>query len=382
MGNRPIDRGAGGGGVAAGVAGGLARRQGLRLHAAEPGPLSVAVVLGLLLRRDLLAALRAGARPQGARDPARGAATRRLHRPHDLLGPPGHARPLPLLQRRLAARVPDRDDPAAAARLGLADRRRRPGGGAADRRPGRVADAQPRSRRRRAAVARATGRVGPRRLAQVRPGLGVACRRPARLSPAGRGQPAARLRRAPGPRRGRPGALRGPDQHLLVALAAGAGPPLGDAGAGRPAVGRAPRPLPRRGAAGRRAARHRDRRGAGAARPARPAGGDRPAPGRAAPAERAPVPHPGRAPLGRRRRAELRAGRRPWPDPPLLARPHLGQHRLALLARPAPPRLPRGGRADGQRPDRRRGARRPARVLRPENRKRDGRKATSPGPHW
>ena len=84
----------------------------------------MAVVLGLLLRGDLLAALRAGARPQGARDPARGAAARRLHRPHDLLGPPGHAPPLPLLQRRLAARLPDRDDPAAAARLGLADRRR------------------------------------------------------------------------------------------------------------------------------------------------------------------------------------------------------------------------------------------------------------------
>ena len=46
----------------------------LRLHAAEPGALSVAVVLGLLLRGDRLAALRAGAGAGRAGEPARGPA--------------------------------------------------------------------------------------------------------------------------------------------------------------------------------------------------------------------------------------------------------------------------------------------------------------------
>ena len=77
----------------------------------------------------------------------------------------------------------------------------------------------------------------------------------------------------------------------------------------------------------------------GAAGAARPAGGDRPATGRGAPAERARVPHPGGAALGRRLRAELRTGRRPRPDPPLLARPDLGQLGLDGLARPAAARL-------------------------------------------
>ena len=88
---------------------------------------------------------------------------------------------------------------------------------------------------------------------------------------------------------------------------------------------------------------------AGAAGPARPAGGDRPPPGRGAPARRARVPHPGRAALGRRLGAELRARRQPRPDAPLLARADLGQLRLAGLARPAPARLRGGGArlADG-----------------------------------
>ena len=73
-------------------------------------------------------------------------------------------------------------------------------------------------------------------------------------------------------------------QHDVVALAAGDGPALGDAGAGRAALGRAPRRLRRRGAARRGAAAGPHLRGPGAAGPARPARGDRPPPGRGAPA--------------------------------------------------------------------------------------------------
>ena len=146
----------------------------LRLHAAEPRPLPVAVVLGLVLRGDRLAALRPRPGARRAGEPARRPARGRLHRPHDLLGPQGLADPAALLQRALAQRLPDRDDPAAAARLGLADRGRRPGRGAADRRPDGVAGGQSRPRGRRAALDRAARRVGPRRLAEVRPGLGPA----------------------------------------------------------------------------------------------------------------------------------------------------------------------------------------------------------------
>ncbi len=121
------------------------------------------------------------------------AARGRLHRPHDLLGPPRLARPAPLLQRRLPALASDRDDPASDAGLGLADRRRRPGGGAADRGAGRLARSQPRPRRRRAALDRPAGRVGARRLAQVRPGLGPPGERADRLPLPGAPQPAARL---------------------------------------------------------------------------------------------------------------------------------------------------------------------------------------------
>ncbi len=64
------------------------------------------------------------------------------------------------------------------------------------------------------------------------------------------------------------------------------------------------------------------------------------------------VPDPGRAALGRRLGAELRARRRPRPDPPLLARPDLGQLGLDGLAGHAPPRLRGGGAAPRRRPDR------------------------------
>ena len=84
---------------------------------------------------------------------------------------------------------------------------------------------QPRPRGRRAALDRPARRVGPRRLAQVRPDLGPAGQLADRLPAAGPPQPPARLRRPPHPRARRPGALRGPRQHALVALAAGDGPP-------------------------------------------------------------------------------------------------------------------------------------------------------------
>ena len=98
-------------------------------------------------------------------------------------------------------------------------------------------------------------RVGPRRLAQVRPGLGPAGQRPARLPAPGRAQPPPRLRRAPRPRAGRPGPLRGAGQHALVALAAGPRGALGHARSRRAALGRAARPLRRLGRAQRPAPR-------------------------------------------------------------------------------------------------------------------------------
>ena len=70
------------------LGGGRAGRRPLRLHPAEPVALPLAVVLGLLLRRDRLAALRARALAVRARDAAAGDALGRLHRPRDLLGQP------------------------------------------------------------------------------------------------------------------------------------------------------------------------------------------------------------------------------------------------------------------------------------------------------
>ena len=271
------------------------------LHPAQPWPLSLAVVLGLLLRGDRLAPLRPGARPGGAGEPAGGAAAGRLHRPHDLLGP---AR---LTCRRLAFyNVASRGsfqtetiqppllawawkiavgDPAAEPRIGahmdwLAANRDLEGDGL-------LWIVQP-------------DESGLDASPKFEPVWGWRSQRPDRLPAAGPAQPPARLRRAADPRARRPAALRDPGQHALVALAAGAGPALGDAGPGRAALGRAPRPLRRRGPAGRRPARRRHLGRPRAAGAARPAGGDRPPPGRGAPAERARVPHPGGAALGRR----------------------------------------------------------------------------------
>ena len=222
----------------------------------------MAVVLGLVLRRDRLAAVRRRALARGAREPAERDAPRRLHRPRRLLGPAAEPRAARLLQRRLAARRDDRDDPAAAARLGLAAGGRRPRRRAADRHPPRVAAGQPRPRRRRAAVAGAARRVGARLVAEVRPGLGPPAARRLRLPAAGRAQPPARLGRAPDPRSRLAGALRGDDQRALVPGPGRGRRAVDHPGDRRPALGRAQRPLPRRGAARRRPARRLDLGGA------------------------------------------------------------------------------------------------------------------------
>src|SRR5665213_4048129 len=115
------------------------RRRPVSLHLPQPGPLSVAVVLGLGLCRHRLAALRS--HPFRARAalaagrPARG----RLHRTHDLLErttvrlAPVH------VQHHLGGRDDDREHSAAAAGLGMAHRRRGPGRGAAHRAHGLAA---------------------------------------------------------------------------------------------------------------------------------------------------------------------------------------------------------------------------------------------------
>ncbi len=217
----------------------------------------MAVVLGLLLCRDRLATVRPRPLASGAREPALRPARGRVRRAHDLLEPQGLPDPAALLQRALAELLPDRDDPAAAACLGLADRGRRSGRRAADRRPGRMARGEPGPRRRRAALDRPARRVRPRRLAQVRSGLGPAGEWQDRVPAAGPPQSRSRFRRPPHPRPRRPGPLRGPGQHFLVALPAGAGSGLVDAGADRATLGRAPRSFPRRGAAGGHSPRRR-----------------------------------------------------------------------------------------------------------------------------
>ena len=79
---------------------------------------------------------------------------------------------------------------------------------------------------------------------------------------------------------------------------------------------------------------------------------------------------PGRSALGLRRGAELPARGQPGPASPVLARADLDQLGLADLAGPAPPRLPARGRTVGRRPRRGGEPRRPARVLRPARRQR------------
>ena len=61
------------------------RRHAVRLHVPEPGPLPVAVVLGLVLHGDRMAALRSRALAAELESLLAAAARGRLHRAHDLL---------------------------------------------------------------------------------------------------------------------------------------------------------------------------------------------------------------------------------------------------------------------------------------------------------
>ena len=242
-----------------------------------------------------------------------------------------------------------------------------PAAGAADRRPDGLARGQPRPRGRRPALDRAARRVRPRRLAEVRTGLGLARERRASASrcwsaaTAGsastRGGSAtaatrcsarrwstrsgrSRCRRWDGPRRRRPWS----------------------SGSGTSAAALFLDEV----AAGRRAARRPHLGRPGAAGAARPAGGDRPAPGRGAPAE----PSASSSPRSRRPRSPPREPsyepdgghgpiRRYWRGPTWVNSAWmvwLGMRRLGYEAE---------ARAAGRRPDRRGRPRRPARVLRP-----------------
>ena len=222
-----------------------------------------------------------------------------------------------------------------------------PADGAADRRPHGLAGGQPRPRGRRAALDRAARRVRARRLAEVRAGLGPAARTAARLPAAGPAQPPARLRRPAGPRcaAGRCSARTLVNTMWSLSLQAMGRPSATPALVERLWDERRGA-LPRRGAS----PAARGRRSVTWASLAPLALPDLPeAIGRRLVEEHLleprRVPDPGRAALGRGLGAELRARRRPRPDPPLLARADLGQLRLDGLAGHAPPRLRRGGAA-------------------------------------
>ena len=103
-------------------------------------------------------------------------------------------------------------------------------------------------------MARPARRVRPRLLAEVRPGLGLAGSRQAGL-PAPRGaQPAARMGRPAGPRRRRPGAVRGGHERAVGTCAAGDRRALDHARHSSIAFGRGLGLFLRRGATGRRRA--------------------------------------------------------------------------------------------------------------------------------
>ena len=322
-----------------------------------------------------------GAGAGRAGEPARRPAPGRLHRPHDLLGPPGLADPAALLQRRLARR---RSRPRRSSRRcwpgpgGSPSATRR---GAADRRPGRLAEPPTATSRATACSGSSspTSRASTPRRSSTRSGAGgptagsafpLLVRRNRRL-----GFDARRVRE-----RGGPVLCEVAGQHALVALAAGAGPPLGDAGAGRAALGRAPR----------RSSSTRRSRAACARGPSpgprwrrwrcptcrrRSAGGwsrstcstEREfltpvAPPSVAVSEPSYEPGGGRGPIRRYWRGPT------WVNSAWMV--WLGLRRLGYEA---------GGGAAGRRRDRRGRARRPARVLRPARRHAAWARRTSPG---
>ena len=356
------------------LARGRTRRAALRLHGAEPGPLSLAVVLGLVLHRDRPLAVGSGPGARRARVAA-GGVRGRLHRPRDLLGTaPEPGAPDPL-QRRPPQRPDDADDPAAPAGLGMVAGGGRPAARASPRRAPRVASRAPGPRRRRPAVAHPARRVRAGRLAEIRPCVGPVRPGAARVPVAHPPQSPARVRRAAHRRRRAPRRVRGAHQRDVVAVAAGERRAVGHARADRPPVGRGHRPLPRRrpqppdGAFARPGPLHLGHpRSPGASRPP---GGDRPAPGRGDAAL-------GSLPAGRttaQRGARRSRAFRPRPllgPAPLLARALVDERRVAGLAGAAPAGLRRRGGGHGGTAGRRRPARGPARVLPPAHRRGHG----------
>ncbi len=285
----------------------------------------------------------------------------RLHRPHDLLAWPRRLAAALDLQRHLGQGAQHVDDPAAAARLGLADRGRRPGGepriaahhrwleanrdldgdgllwivqpdeSGLDSSPkfdpvwGLRAHARPlfpfliaRNRRLGWDARRVLDAGGPLLCEVVTNVLWCLARIAA-------GEPSITPRiveRLWDERRG-----------LFLDIARGE---LAHEGRTDPAGRRPPHP-------------HLDLVGARAARAPRPPGGDRQAPGRGAPARSAQVLASVPAHVGLRGGAHLRAPQvEGTASPPLLAGPDLDQLGLADLDRAAPSRIRRGGDGDGQ----------------------------------
>ena len=355
----------------------------LRLHRAEPGPLPLAVVLGLLLRGDRLAALRPGARPRPSSRACSPPSARTASSATRSSGT-GRSRwsgsPFYNVASRRALQTETIQPPllAWAWRIAVGD----PARGAADRRPGRLARRQPRPRGRRPALDRPAGRVRPRRLAEVRTGLGTARERPRSASRCW----SARNRRLGFDARRDPrrAAARCSARSLVNTLWSLSLQALGRPSATPALVERLwderrglfvdeAQPggaAPRAGHLGR----------AGAAGAARPAGGDRPAPGRGAPAEPEPSSSPPVAPpsvAAAEPSYEPGGGRGPirryWRGPTWVNSAWmvwLGLRRLGYE---------RGGRRAGRRRDRRGRPRRPARVLRPARRAPASAPRTSPG---
>ena len=293
---------------------GRARRRPLRLHAAEPSALPLAVVLGLVLRRDRLAAARA--RPLPARARRRSSArcaTTASSATSTFWDRPISLQRLHLLQRRLArgAEMTGTIQPpllAWAWRIAVGDPAEEP----------RIARHHDGSRE--TATSTATGCSG-----SSSPTSPVSTPRPsstrsgaAAPTPTGASRCWSRATAGSAGTRGairdarRAGALRGDDQRALGAGADRRRRALDHAGAGRPALGRAPRPLPRRGAARRRRARRSSTWAALAplALPDLPER-DRPPPGRGAPARPRALLARRPAALGLGRRSRLRAEPRP-----------------------------------------------------------------------
>ena len=359
-----------------------------------PAPATtLAVVLGLVLRAIVWRRFEPERARAGAREPARRRQRRRLHRPHDLLGPPGGpATPLDLQhQPRGAPSTPRRSS-----------RRCWPGRG------GSRSAIPPRSRGSPPSTAGSSANrdldgdgllwivqpdesgldSSPKfdpvwgRRAHARLGFTALIRRNRR-----RGWDA-----RPDPRRRRAGALRGASSTCSGAwLGCAAGEPsitpalverLWDERRGLfldVARGESPARRDRPAGGDRRVGL--DLVGAGAAGAARPARGDRPAPGRGAPARPRALLDPGRArPRSRPQEPSFEPRglgdwlvRRYWRGPTWINSAWL------IWLGPAPARLRGAGRSDGRGAGERRRAARAARVLRPARRRGPGRDATSAG---